>query len=305
VTLALWLIAGAAGYATVLLGVLLLGVGGGALNGATNTLVADLHADPQQKSSALNLLGVFFGFGALFLPFTIGVLLQALGLVRILHLTAGLSLVPAVLALALAFPPVKSGPGLRLAEAGRLARHPLVLTLGLLLFFQSASEAIISGYTSTYLTREVGASVSTASYLLAAYWAAIMLGRVVASRLLLRVTGHRLVLASAVGSAAGAALLLSASGAGPAAVALALLGLSFASIYPTTLGLAGSRFAAHSGTVFGILFAIGLIGGMTLSWVVGQVAALYGLRSGLALVVVNALAIFLLRLLIPRFDPQA
>src|SRR5438128_834078 len=55
----------------------------------------------------------------------------------------------------------------------------------------------------------------------------------------------------------------------------------FASIYPTTLGLAGSPFERHSGTVFGIIFAIALIGGMVLSWGVGQLARDLGLRIGL------------------------
>src|SRR5690349_21670111 len=60
VALALALIAGAAAYQTLIASVILLGLGGGALNGGTNTLVADLHDDPREKSSALNLLGVFF-----------------------------------------------------------------------------------------------------------------------------------------------------------------------------------------------------------------------------------------------------
>ncbi len=71
-------------FAALISAAVLLGIGGGALNGATNTLVADLHDEPKRKSSALNVLGVFFGFGALFLPFTVGALLSALGLERLL-----------------------------------------------------------------------------------------------------------------------------------------------------------------------------------------------------------------------------
>ena len=77
---ALLVVAGAESYAQLLLAVALLGVGGSALNGASNALVADLHEDPAAKSAALNRVGLFFGFGALFIPFAIGLLLRAAGL---------------------------------------------------------------------------------------------------------------------------------------------------------------------------------------------------------------------------------
>lgn len=295
VAAALALIAGAPSYRVLAAGILLLGAGGGALNGATNTLVADLHEDPREKNSALNLLGVFFGFGALFLPFVIASLLETFGLLPILALAIALSLAPAALSLALAFPPPKHAGGLPLAETGRLARNPLVLLFGFLLFFQSGNEFIMGGYTSTYLVREVGMSISSASYLLAAYWGAIMLARAISSRLLLRVRGPVVVLLSAAGSALGVLLLISARSAGFAAFAVVLVGLSFASIYPTVLGLAGSRFAAWSGTVFGILFAIALTGGMILPWAVGRLAQAFGLRPALALASANALVILLLQ----------
>jgi fucose permease len=170
----------------------LAGAGGGALNGATNTLVADLHADPRQKNSALNLLGVFFGFGALLLPFMIGTLLETLGLVAILRLAA------------------------------------------------------------------------------------------------------------ALGSALGVALLAAARWTALAGLGVAVTGLSFAGIYPTVLGQAGSRFQEHSGTVFGILFAIALTGGMTLPWLVGQLGQAYGLRVALLAPVGNALMIFALQAAVTR-----
>ncbi|MBI3697862.1 MAG: MFS transporter [Acidobacteria bacterium] len=304
VALALLLIAGAARYTTVLASAALLGIGGGALNGATNSLVADLHTEPRRKSAALSLLGVFFGFGALFLPFTIGSLLSALGLAPILYLALILSAAPAVVFLALAFPPPKQGQGLPLAETARLARHPLVLLLGFLLFFQSGNEFIVGGYTSTYLTLQLGISVSGASYLLAAYWGSIMVARVIFSRLLLRVKGSIVVLLSALCAAAGVIALLLASNATIAAVGVVLIGLGFASIYPTILGLAGSLFEGHSGTVFGILFAIALVGGMTMPWAVGQLAGARGLRMAMTVAVGNCLMIFLLELLVDRLSQK-
>ena len=131
-------------------------MGGGALNGGTNLLIADLHADPRRKNAALSALGIFFGFGALFLPFVLGSLVELLGLGTILWLAAAPTATVALLFLALAFPPAKRAQGLSLREVGRFARHPLVLLFGFLLFFQSGNEFLIGGYTATYLVREVG-----------------------------------------------------------------------------------------------------------------------------------------------------
>ena len=94
VAASLGLIAGAGTFKGLIAAVVLLGIGGGALNQATNTLIADLHVDASRKSAALNLLGVFFGFGALFIPFTIGSLLQALGLNTILYAAVLLAVIP-------------------------------------------------------------------------------------------------------------------------------------------------------------------------------------------------------------------
>ena len=279
--LALLVLAGAGDYGTLLVAAVMVGAGGGALNGATNTLIADLHTDPRRKSSALNWLGVFFGVGALLLPFVIGSLLETLGLARILQLGAAFSLTLSVVCLVLRFPPPRRAAGLPLKEVARLARRPLVLLFGFLLFFESGAEFVLGGYTSVYLTGELHLPISLASYLLAALWGSIMLARVVSSRLLLRVSGPALVLAGVLGTAVGIAVLLAAHDGQMAALGVVLIGLSAASIYPTVLGQAGSRFEEHSGTVFGILFSIALAGGMTLPWLVGRLAQAYGLRRAL------------------------
>ncbi|MFI5176731.1 MAG: MFS transporter [Terriglobia bacterium] len=304
VTVALLLIINASSYRGLMAGVSLLGIGGGALNGGANTLVSDLHPDPREKASALNLLGVYFGIGALSLPLIMGVGLKVMGLAPILCLAAAISLVTGVAFSALSFPPLNKSRGSPLTEATQLIRNPLLLTLGFILFFESGSEFIVGGFTSTYFRGRMGSSISGATYILAAYWSALMLGRVISSRLLLRVKGSTLVKVSAIGSAIGGLLLLMPTSAPVAAAGVVLIGLSFASIFPTTLGMAGGRFEAYSGTVFGILFGIALGGGMTIPWAVGQISAAYGLRSGLSLVILNSCVILVLQYFIQAWHGE-
>ncbi len=295
---ALLVVAGAETFAHLLLAVALLGVGGSALNGASNALVSDLHEDLAAKSAALNRVGLFFGFGALFIPFAIGLLLRTAGLRAILTAGAVLCALVAVVNALPAYPPAKQAGGLSLAEAARLARDPLVLLLGLLLFFQSGNEFIVGGYTTTLLTSEVGMSVGAASYALAGYWAALMLTRAWLGRGRSSLTGGRLVLASAAASAVVTALLVTATATSLAVAMVVLLGAALAGIFPAVLGVAGSRYPAHSGTVFGILFTMALSGGMTLPWVTGQAAAAWGLRPALGLVVLQFLAVLALQWLV-------
>jgi fucose permease len=298
VGVALLVVARAGSFAHLLLGVALLGVGGSALNGASNALVADLHEDPAAKGAALNRVGVFFGFGALFIPVAIGLLLRAASLRGIL-LGAGVLCGLVAVANALpAYPPAKQAGGLPLADALHLARDPAVLLLGFLLFFESGNEFIVGGYMTTFLTREIGMGVAAASYALAGYWAALMLARAGLGGGRFPLAGERLVLASALLSAAAAALLVTASRPAFAVAMAVALGATLAGIFPAVLGAAGSRFPAHSGTVFGVLFTMALAGGMTLPWVTGQAAAAWGLRPALGLVAIQFLAVLVLQRLV-------
>jgi MFS transporter, FHS family, glucose/mannose:H+ symporter len=302
VALALVLIARATGLAMLLPAVACLGFGGGMLNAGTNTLVADLHPDPSRKAAALNLLGVFFGFGALVLPFGIGALVTRLGVGSLLLAGAVLCGVIGLAGLLVAFPAPKQRHGWPLAELPRFVRLPIIRAFGLLLFFQSGNEFLLGGYITSLLTREVGLSVAAASYALAGYWGALMAARVVLSRLLLHVTPHAVVLGSALLAGAGT-LVLATAGVAPAAVGgTVLTGFAMAGIFPSVLGITGARFREHSGTVFGILFTIALSGGMTIPWLGGHLAEAAGLRWIFVLAAANFGAIAGLMLMARRLN---
>jgi fucose permease len=305
VALALLLLVNASRFRELLPAVACLGVGGGALNASTNTLVADLHDDPVRKAAALNILGVFFGFGALILPFSIGALLSRVGITMLLLATAVLCASTGVIAVLLRFPAAKQGHGWPLADVGQFVRQPFVLTLACLLFFQSGNEFILGGYFATFLTHQLSVSIGTASYLLAAYWGAIMASRVLLSRVLPRFGPHRIVMTGAVLAAAGALAVAGSRTLDLAVIGIVVTGLALAGIFPTVLGVAGAAFREHSGTVFGILFTAALTGGMTMPWIAGNLAARSGLRTVFALAAVNFTAIAVLSAVSRRLSPAA
>lgn len=297
---ALALIASAGAFIQLVPAMLLLGLGGGALNATSNTLTADLHAGEKPKSAALNLLGVFFGLGALLMPLLVGVSLDRVGVPALLYSTAACCVLLALVCAGLPYPQPKAadrgaGGGFRL-----LASNRLVLAFGALLFFQSGNEFLLGGFISTFLVSGMKLTGSSASFSLTSFWAAILVARLLWGRLLRAVDARRLIAASAACSAAASLALAAAPSAGAAVALVPVLGFSLAGIFPTTLGLAGSRFAAQSGSVFGLLFAMALTGGMTLPWLAGQIGDIWSIRATMTVAPVGFVMILAIASLLGR-----
>jgi len=268
----------AADYDRIAASLMALGFGGGALNGGTNALLNDIS--PERRARALNLLGIFFGLGAVFTPFFIGSLLELAGLKTILLCLMILTLAPFALFSAVRFPAPKHSEGFSWGAATRMFRSPLLFLFGLLLLFQSGNEFTVGGWVSTYLQESHGFKPSSAAYALAVYWTCVMLGRLAVSRYAEKTSPASLVIGSALTALIGTAgMILSPNGI-LAAVSVAFVGLGFAAIFPTTLAQAGAAFARFSGTAFSVIFVMALAGGMTAPLAVGRIAQHSGIGNG-------------------------
>jgi fucose permease len=246
---------------------------------------------------------VFFGFGALFLPFALGALLAWFSVTSLLFGATLLCAISGVFALLLRFPSPKQRQVLPVTDISRFLRSSLVLVFAFLLFFESGVEFTLGGFISTYLMRDMRvASVSVASWILAAYWASIMISRAVQSRMALAADPYRTLLFCSLCAGIGGVMAAIAPVLGVAAFAIMLCGWSLAGIYPAVLGIAGSRFESHSGTVFGILFAVALSGGMIVPWLAGRIGGASGLRWVFAMIAASFFAVLLLSRVAARVD---
>jgi len=280
--------ASAHSYAGALIPALLLGCGGGGLNTSTNALVSDLYGD--QRGPMLNILGTFYGVGALCIPLFAAFIAGHLSIVPQLLICAVLAAACAPLFSTLRFPEPDARESFSWSDALKVVRYPGVFVLGFLLFCQSGDEACIGGWTSTYLGG-AGFSARTATFILASYWASLMAGRLLGARLLKTVSKERLVLVSGAGALVGAAVLLTNRSAAMLIFGVLIIGLSYAGVFPTVLAIAGDTYTKSAGTVFGLLFAIALIGGMSFPWLVGQISENLGIRFGMIVPLVGAAAI--------------
>src|SRR5579859_7215044 len=280
-------------FAAASVAAVLLGVGGGGLNTCTNVLVSDVYGS--QRGPMLNLLGIFFGIGALFVP-----LLAASfeGHFTIAQLFLFCSILSAACALAygvIAFPPANAAPASSWRDVLGVARYEGLLLLAFILFFESGNEACIGGWTSTYVGA-TGRSPQSATLVLASYWAALMVSRILAARLLSTLEKPQLLLGAALISAAGCAILVFARSLSMLFTGTALIGLSYGPIFPTTLAIAGDRYSKMVGTVFGFLFSVALLGGMALPWAVGEVSQRGSVRAGMIVPLIGATGISVLTL---------
>jgi FHS family glucose/mannose:H+ symporter-like MFS transporter len=278
-----------------------LGFGGGGLNMAANVLTSLLFED--DRGPKLNLLAVFFGVGAMFIALAAAAVGSAL-MPAVMLIAAAISAGCLASYLVLPFPPARHAGGFSLLDAGKVVRYPGVLLFAFLLFFESGNEAAFIGWTSTW-AGGMAATARNATLVLALFQAMMMLGRISASRVLRVMTEQQLVLLSGAGALISTLIVAVAPTVPVLAIGVALGGLTCASIYPTILAIAGDRYPSFAGTVFGVLFAIGLSGGMVFPWSIGHLSQSFGFRAGMAMPLLGASMICALLLVIRARDARS
>jgi MFS transporter, FHS family, glucose/mannose:H+ symporter len=285
-------IAFAPSLAMLRVAIALFGFGGGIINGGANALVADISAE--ERGANLNLLGVFFGVGAMGVPFALGTLTGSFTHATLIAAVGALVLVPLVVIAVTSFPAPKQEQGFPIAAAGRLAREPLLLLMGLMLFLESGMEITVGGWTSTFVKEALAVSERSALILLSLYWMGMMLSRLALGAILRRVSAFRVLYCCLTLALIGIALLLSSDTVAMAALGVFLVGAGLAATFPTVLGFVGDRYATLSGTAFSVAIAMALVGGMLLPYGAGVLGERYGLRASLLIVPAALLTLALL-----------
>jgi fucose permease len=264
------------------LAVILIGFGGGIINGGTNALVADISAE--SRGAGLSLLAVFFAVGAMGVPFVLGTLPQRISYSMVIAWVGALVLIPLAVIALTRFPEPKQAQGFPIADVRKLIRDPVFLLMGFMLFLESGMEITVGGWTSTFFNEELAVPARTALIFLSLYWMGMMLARLSLGVILPRVQAIRVLYACIVAGLIGAALLLTTRSPGVAGLGVFLLGVGFAAMFPVVLGFIGDRYTTLSGTAFGIAIAMALVGGMLLPYVAGFIGEREGMRASLLIV---------------------
>ena len=292
VALGLELIASAESVLVVQAAVFIIGLGGGALNGATNALVADISEGT--RGASLSLLGVFFGVGALGMPAVLGILSRMYPQETIIAWIGAVVIVVAVLFLAIRFPAPKQQQGFPLARGLSLLKETTLILFGFILFFQSGMEGMMNTWTTTFLQQKAFATQEDALFALSCLVAGLAATRLVLSRALKLLSPWGALFMSTALIAVGVVLLWTAGTYAVALAGLVLTGIGFAAVFPVVLGAIGDAYASLSGTAFGIALVIALGGNTILNYLVGVVAQAVGIAYFPVIVLVSLFCMTLL-----------
>jgi MFS family permease len=256
--------------------VFLFGVGGGAINGASNAAVSDITLT--HKGANLSLLGIFFAVGALGMPVLLGIFEGDFGDQAILSSVGLLPVLAVVMFTFVKFPDPKQTQAIPFSKGLLLLRDPILILIGFFLFCQTSFEAVLNNWTTTYLQQELAISKQDSLYALSLYVASMAVMRLIIGSVLRHVSYPKILLLS-FGLLLAGGLLLQASLSYPMAIGgLMFLGAGLAAGFPVMLGLVGNRFADLSATAFSLVLTIALVGNMSVNFLMGLVVENYGVR---------------------------
>ncbi|MGE5647204.1 MAG: MFS transporter [Acidobacteriota bacterium] len=274
------------------IGIFVLGSGAGLLNIGIFRAISALYRHDQP--AAINLAGAMFGAGSVVLA------VLAAGTYYVYTITSILILVALLPGFFIGiygrtkFQPEQGAPHPSLQQAIADFRSPAAVLLALLLFFQFGNEWSIAGWLPLFLIQRLGISPESSLIMLAVYWSALLVGRVVVFAVLPSVSRGKLLMGSVVAAMFGCAILISTDNRFGAVMGILLAGGGFASVYPLVAEKIGGRFPYYHPGFFNGIFSFALTGGMLAPWSLGYFTHLWGIRVAMALPLFGTVMVFLL-----------
>ncbi len=276
----------------------IMGFGAGALG--TSLLYASHSHFEERPASAINQAGILFGSGCLLSTLIVGgayfagslqletVLLAVVPLAFLLIFAAS-KRVPAA---------KRHNPELEISRKTlRDLRSIATVLFSLLLFFQFGNEWALAGWLPLFLIHRLGSNPVLAIGVLAVYFLTLMLGRLLAQKLLPHLSHRRLLLGSTAAAMFGFLLLSIADSLTGAAIGVVIIGAGYAPIYPLVAERLDHRFSFHPGFYNGTI-SIAITGAMSAPWLLGFVDSYLGMRYVMLLPALGSIVVLLLSLLL-------
>lgn len=277
-------------------GLAVIGLAAGVLHTAIFQAISPMYRhDP---AATINLAGILFGLGCL----TVALLVSGTFYVYTAPaIQTWIAVIPALfgwLFVRTRFDPTPvphhPSPKAILSEL----RSPGAVLFSLLLFFQFGNEWAIAGWLPLFLSQRLGISPATSLLMLALYWLALLLGRIVAQWVLPRVSHARLLTCSVIAAVLGCVVLLATDNRFGAVSGILLLGAAFAPIYPLVVEKIGNRFPYYHPGFYNGIFSFAIAGGLLAPCTLGYFATFWGVQIVVELLLAGSAVVFLLLMLV-------
>lgn len=269
----------AGGYVGLIFVYLVLGIGGGTVVTAANALVGAV--DPTRRSAALNFLNLFFGLGGIVTTFAASYVLTP---VVLCYSIAVLTLIALIVNVATKMPGPSGTASFRLNEVPALLSRPILIMLSFFLFLYVACEVGMWNWLKKYLITINFDPKSAGGVVSYGFAFGLLVGRLIVSRLLARISPLTVTIAASVCIAVTTYAVLSLHTPTAVTIAVFCAGLAMAPVFPTTLALAQDAFPRGTATALGIVITCGWLGLVVSSPIIGNVSAGSTLHRALLLI---------------------
>ena len=283
------------------LGIFCIGAYGGGLGlavPAANLLVAEVN--PGRRSATLNLLNFCWSAGAVACPFLVAAAVKVHQVPLFLGAVTGFALLMAIGIAAMPASIVEPSAKTHAAQKTGLAipwGHGSLLMLAALFFLYVGVENGFGGWVASY-AKSLGnltpaMSLMTPSF----FYAAMLLGRILAPMLLRLADEIRLVQIGLLVACAGMGGLVLSHGLRGVVVSACLAGMGLSYVYPITISLLSVKFGSASARLGSVMFTLSNIGGGLMPWMVGVSSNHFGsLKAGLAVPLIGCATMYALYL---------
>ncbi|MEO8597664.1 MAG: MFS transporter [Candidatus Solibacter sp.] len=278
VTGALLVLANANGYATMIVAMAVLGLGGGITLTAANALGSDVSES--RRAIALNILNVFVGLGGLVTPFVAGNLLAG-DAIRVAYGGAILTAIAFLIQIFTKVPQPAAAAG-SASSAGVFSERLLyVLALSILLY--TACEFAIWNWLPRYLIARGIPETRALNILSLGFALGLLLGRVAVTPILIRIQPLTVTTVSAALMAITTYAILQTSDPTTTGIVVFCTGLAMAPVFPTTIALVAGLFKHGAATAIGFTITCGFTGLVISSPIIGWLSGSdpKGLSTGL------------------------
>lgn len=301
----MFLLAYARSFDIAMIACILLGVGAMSLNTVGNTLIPVVLFEGKDPARASNLGNAFFGLGYVLTPWLFTFFITSLKL----SYSVSISVIGALLLLFLLFSLTPSYPqvatGYKFSSAVKLLAEPAVIVASLALFCYVSLEVSMGTWIKKLMTEIYAGDASGATYagwVLGFFGVAMMAGRFLTSTIKnLTAMGGKVILLMSLVSVIAIYMMRASQNPALVVTAVMLTGLAFAPIFPTIVGVTFSKFEPKLyGSIFGIIFAIGLLGGTFVPKWIGDLSVGSTVQQSLLIPLVMAGLLLLISLAIGK-----
>lgn len=232
----------------------------------------------ERRAATLTLLNFSWSAGALVAPLLVARMLAVASWKTVYLVVAGAAAVTAIAAqLSLRDSPetARNTP-----ETSGLRNVRMVALFSIFFFLEVGMEVTFGAWTSTYVLRSTGVSITRAAAAVALFWGGFLASRGISPLVLLRVRPGNLLRIALVTAVAASAILLATRSEVLMAAAILLQGIALAPVFPVALSAFFDRARHSSDSRF--VLAVSGFGGSVIPWIVGLISSQSGsLRLGL------------------------